>query len=150
MYYNTNINDTQDVEIKFDRTNQNRIMKAIEKKTSQNYFTEEELNQIKDTFKKLEVIDFNLEAFIDTVDLSDDVIDEAYGDIHKCGTYNDGYNDGINHILNYKKEVQYKYGLLLQKLEHLCFNYGKQEQLTKDELLTIRDLLHYEYTEGAI
>jgi DNA repair ATPase RecN len=150
MYHSINVNSNQDVEIQFDVINCNRILKTLEKKVENKIITQNEADQIKESLEKLKDINFNLDAYITDVDINEDEIDTAYGEIHKYGTYNDGYNDGINHILNYKKEVQYKHGLLLQKLEHLCFNYGKQEELTKDELKTIRDLLYYEYKDGQV
>lgn len=147
MYVTLNINENQDVEVCFDENNRTKILNSFKSKRS---FKKEELEELEKSLEKLDNIDCALDGKIDEVEVSEDVIDEAYGDIHKCGTYNDGYNDGIEHIRKYKQDMKITNGLLLQKLDHLAYGYGNQEPLTKDEIKKIKELLEYEYTDGMI
>ena len=147
MLYTLNINENQDVEVCFDENNRTKILNTFKSKRS---FKKEELEELEKSLEKLDNIDCVLDGKIDEVEVSEDVIDEAYGDIHKAGTYNDGYNDGIEHIRKYKEDMKITNGLLLQKLDHLAYGYGNQEPLTKDEIKKIKELLNYEYTDGMI
>lgn len=147
MYVTLNVNENQDVEVCFDENNRTKILNSFKSKRS---FKKEELEELENSLEKLDNIDCVLDGKIDEVEVSEDVIDEAYGDIHKCGTYNDGYNDGIEHIRKYKQDMKITNGLLLQKLDHLAYGYGNQEPLTKDEIKKIKELLEYEYTDGMI
>ena len=147
MLHTLNINENQDVEVCFDENNRIKILNSFKSKRS---FKKEELEELEKSLEKLDNIDCVLDGKIDEVEVSEDVIDEAYGDIHKVGTYNDGYNDGIEHIRKYKDDMKITNGLLLQKLDHLAYGYGNQEPLTKDEIKKIKELLDYEYTDGMI
>jgi len=147
MLHTLNINENQDVEVCFDENNRTKILNSFKSKRS---FKKEELEELEKNLEKLDNIDCVLDGKIDEVEVSEDVIDEAYGDIHKVGTYNDGYNDGIEHIRKYKEDMKITNGLLLQKLDHLAYGYGNQEPLTKDEIKKIKELLDYEYTDGMI
>lgn len=147
MYVTLNINENQGVEVCFDENNRIKILNTFKSKRS---FKKEELEELEKSLEKLDNIDCVLDGKIDEVEVSEDVIDEAYGDIHKCGTYDDGYNDGIEHIRKYKQDMKITNGLLLQKLDHLAYGYGNQEPLTKDEIKNIKELLDYEYTNGMI
>lgn len=147
MLHTLNINENQDVEVCFDENNRTKILNSFKSKRS---FKKEELEELEKNLEKLDNIDCVLDGKIDEVEVSEDVIDEAYGDIHKVGTYNDGYNDGIEHIRKYKDDMKITNGLLLQKLDHLAYGYGNQEPLTKDEIKKIKELLDYEYTDGMI
>ena len=151
MIHNIDINEYTDVEIQFDEDTRNSIIQQFIKKYSKRY-TPEEINEISNALEKLNTNsnDYNLSVFINDIELDEDTIDEAYGDIHKVGTYNNGYEDGIEHIRKYKKEMKITNGLLLQKLDHLAYGYGNQEPLTKDEIKKIKELLEYEYTDGII
>ncbi|MBR2240130.1 MAG: hypothetical protein IKO49_01080 [Bacilli bacterium] len=151
MIHNIDINEYTDVEIQFDEDTRNSIIQQFIKKYSEKY-TPEEINEISNALEKLNTNsnDYNLSVFINDIDLDEDTIDEAYGDIHKVGTYNNGYEDGIDHIRKYKKEMKITNGLLLQKLDHLAYGYGNQEPLTKDEIKKIKELLEYEYTDGML
>lgn len=147
MYVTLNVNENQDVEVCFDESNRTKILNIFKSKRS---FKKEELEELEKSLEKLDNIDCTLDGKIDEVEVSEDVIDEAYGDIHKVGTYNDGYNDGIEHIRKYKEDMKITNGLLLQKLDHLAYGYGNQEPLTKDEIKKIKELLDYEYTDGMV
>jgi len=147
MYVTLNVNENQDVEVCFDENNRTKILNTFKSKRS---FKKEELEELEKSLEKLDNIDCILDGKIDEVEVSEDVIDEVYGDIHKVGTYNDGYNDGIEHIRKYKEDMKIINGLLLQKLDHLAYGYGNQEPLTKDEIKKIKELLDYEYTDGMI
>ena len=147
MLHTLNINENQDVEVCFDENNRTKILNSFKSKRS---FKKEELEELEKNLEKLDNIDCVLDGKIDEVEVSEDVIDEVYGDIHKVGTYNDGYNDGIEHIRKYKEDMKITNGLLLQKLDHLAYGYGNQEPLTKDEIKKIKELLDYEYTDGMI
>jgi hypothetical protein len=147
MLHTLNINENQDVEVCFDENNRTKILNSFKSKRS---FKKEELEELEKNLEKLDNIDCVLDGKIDEVEVSEDVIDEAYGDIHKVGTYNDGYNDGIEHIRKYKDDMKITNGLLLQKLDHLAYGYGNKEPLTKDEIKKIKELLDYEYTDGMI
>lgn len=147
MYVTLNVNENQDVEVCFDESNRTKILNIFKSKRS---FKKEELEELEKSLEKLDNIDCTLDGKIDEVEVSEDVIDEVYGDIHKVGTYNDGYNDGIEHIRKYKEDMKITNGLLLQKLDHLAYGYGNQEPLTKDEIKKIKELLDYEYTDGMI
>lgn len=151
MIHTVNINDYSDVEIQFNESTINSIIQQFVKKFSKRY-TPEEINEISNALKKLNTNfnEYNLSVFINDIDLDEDIIDEAYGDIHEVGTYNNGYEDGIDHIRKYKKEMKITNGLLLQKLDHLAYGYGSQEPLTKDEIKKIKELLDYEYTDGML
>lgn len=151
MIHTVNINDYNDVEIQFDESTRNSIIQQFVKKFSKRY-TPEEINEISSALKKLDTdsYDYTISSFIKDIDLDADTIDDAYGEIHAKGTYNDGYEDGIEHIRKYKKEMKITNGLLLQKLDHLAYGYGNQEPLTKDEIKKIKELLEYEYTDGMI
>ena len=151
MIHNININEYTDIEIQFDEDTRNSIIQQFIKKFSKRY-TPEEINEISNALEKLNTNsnDYNLSVFINDIDLDEDTIDEAYGDIHKVGTYNNGYEDGIEHIRKYKKDMKITNGLLLQKLDHLAYGYGNQEPLTKDEIKKIKELLEYEYMDGMI
>lgn len=151
MIHNIDINEYTDVEIQFDEDTRNSIIQQFIKKYSKRY-TPEEINEISNALEKLNTNsnDYNLSVFINDIDLDEDTIDEAYSNIHKVGTYNNGYEDGIEHIRKYKKEMKITNGLLLQKLDHLAYGYGNQEPLTKDEIKKIKELLEYEYTDGMI
>lgn len=151
MIHNVDINEYIDVEIQFDEDTRNSIIQQFIKKCKNGY-TETEINEIKNALKKLDINsnDYNLSVFINDIDLDEDTIDKAYGDIHKVGTYNNGYEDGIEHIRKYKKDMKITNGLLLQKLDHLAYSYGNQEPLTKDEIKKIKELLEYEYMDGMI
>ena len=147
MYVTLNINENQDVEVYFDENNRTKILNTFKSKKS---FKKEELEELEKSLEKLDNIDCVLDGKIDEIEVSEDVIDEAYGDIHKVGTYNDGYNDGIDHIRKYKEDMKITNGLLLQKLDHLAYGYGNQEPLTKDEIKKIKELLNYEYIGGIL
>lgn len=151
MIHTIDINDYNDVEIQFNESTRNSIIQQFVKKFSKRY-TSEEINKISNALKKLDTdsYDYTVSSFIKDIDLDADIIDEAYGDIHKVGTYNDGYNDGIEHIRKYKEDMKITNGLLLQKLDHLAYGYGNQKPLTKDEIKKIKELLDYEYTDGMI
>lgn len=151
MIHTVDINDYNDVEIQFDESTRNSIIQQFVKKFSKRY-TPEEINEISNALKKLDTdsYDYTISSFIKDIDLNADTIDDAYGEIHAKGTYNDGYEDGIEHIRKYKKEMKITNGLLLQKLDHLAYGYGNQEPLTKDEIKKIKELLDYEYTDGMI
>ena len=151
MIYNIDINDYADVEIQFDENTRSSIIQQFIKKFSKRY-TPEEINEISNTLKKLDIdsYEYTVSSFIKDIDLSEETIDEAYGNIHKVGTYNDGYNDGIDHIRKYKEDMKITNGLLLQKLDHLAYGYGNQEPLTKNEIKKIKELLDYEYTDGML
>lgn len=149
-----NVNDVQEVDLEFDEDNCEKIFDKFKKWNDKAHqYSDEELNKLNEALDMLFHYpnSFNVDANVDEIEVSEDDIDEAYVDIHgTSGGYDDGYEDGISHIRKYKQDIQYKYSILFQKLERLCFNYGKQEELTKDELKIIRDLLHYEYGDGAI
>lgn len=147
MYVTLNINENQDVEVCFDENNRTKILNTFKSKRS---FKKEELEELEKGLEKLDNVDCILDGKIDEVEVSEDVIDNAYGDIHKCGTYDDGYNDALEHIRKYRENVKISHGLLLQKLDHLAYGYGNQEPLTEDEIKKIKDLLEYEYTDGMI
>lgn len=147
MYVTLNINENQNVEVCFDENNRAKILNTFKSKRS---FKKEELEELEKSLEKLDNIDCVLDGKIDEVEVSEDIIDEAYGNIHKCGTYDDGYNDGIEHIRKYKRDMKITNSLLLQKLDHLAYRYGNQEPLTKDEIKKIKELLEYEYTDGMI
>lgn len=151
MIYNIDINDYADVEIQFDENTRSSIIQQFIKKFSKRY-TPEEINEISNILKKLDIdsYEYTVSSFIKDIDLSEEIIDEAYGNIHKVGTYNDGYNDGIDHIRKYKEDMKITNGLLLQKLDHLAYGYGNQEPLTKNEIKKIKELLDYEYTDGML
>lgn len=151
MIHTVDINDYNNVEIQFDESTRNSIIQQFVKKFSKRY-TPEEINEISSALKKLDTdsYDYVVSSFIKDIDLDADTIDDAYGEIHAKGTYNDGYEDGIEHIRKYKKEMKVINGLLLQKLDHLAYGYGNQEPLTKDEIKKIKELLDYEYTDGMI
>ena len=151
MIYNTIVNDYADVEIQFNESTRNSIIQQFVKKFSKRY-TPEEINEISNALKKLDIdsYDYTVSSFIKDIDLDADIIDDAYSEIHAKGTYRDGYEDGIEHTLKYKENMKLDNGLLLQKLEHLAYGYGNQEPLTKDEIKKIKELLDYEYTDGMI
>lgn len=151
MIHTIDINDYNDVEIQFNESTRNSIIQQFVKKFSKRY-TPEEINEISNALKKLDTdsYDYTVSSFIKDIDLDADIIDDAYGEIHAKGTYQDGYEDGIDHIRKYKKEMKITNGLLLQKLDHLAYGYGNQEPLTKDEIKKIKELLDYEYTDGMI
>lgn len=154
MYTYVTLDSDQDVNLEFDRTNNKRILEKFKNWNDKSHeYSNEEMEKLEESLDMLYhyPTTFQVEANVDEVELSENTIEDAYKDIHSYeGSYDDGYEDGISHIRKYKQDIQYKYNILFQKLEHLCFNYGKQEELTKDELKIIRDLLHYEYGDGAI
>lgn len=154
MYTYVTLDSDQDVNLEFDQTNNKRILEKFKSWNDKSHeYSNEEIEKLEESLDMLYHYPntFQVEANVDEVELSEDTIKDAYKDIHSYeGSYDDGYEDGISHIRKYKQDIQYKHSILFQKLEHLCFNYGKQEELTKDELKTIRDLLHYEYGDGAI
>ena len=147
MYVTLNINENQDVEVCFDENNRTKILNTFKSKGS---FKKEELEELEKSLEKLDNVDCILDGKIDEVEISEDVIDNAYSDIHKCGTYDDGYNDALEHIRKYRENVRISYGVLLQKLERLAYGYGNSNSLTQEELRKIKDLLDYEYTDGMI
>lgn len=151
MIHNIDINEYVDVEIQFDEDTISSIIQQFVKKFSKRY-TPEEINEISNALKKLDIdsYDYTVSSFIKDIDLDADIIDDAYGEIHAKGTYNDGYEDGIEHIRKYKEDMKITNGLLLQKLDHLAYGYGNQEPLTKDEIKKIKELLEYEYMDGMI
>lgn len=151
MIHNVVINDYADVEIQFNESTRSSIIQQFVKKFSKRY-TPEEIDEISNTLKKLDIdsYDYTVSSFIKDIDLDADIIDDAYGEIHAKGTYNDGYEAGIEHTIKYKENIKLNNGLLLQKLDHLAYSYGNQEPLTKDEIKKIKELLDYEYTDGIL
>lgn len=143
MYNIINLNTTQSVDINFTENNINSILKKCKTRDipKEDYEKiETGLNLLHDVF-----CNFQVDAMIDEIDLDEDVIDEAYSDLHGDSTYDDGVNDACNNIRKYKLSMKQKHGMLLYKLDKLAYNYGKQESLTKDEIKTIKELLDYEY-----
>lgn len=151
MIHNVIVNDYTDVEIQFNESTRSSIIQQFVKNFSKKY-TPEEIDEISNALKKLDIdsYDYTISSFIKDIDLDADIIDDAYGEIHAKGTYNDGYEDGIEHTIKYKENMKLNNGLLLQKLDHLAYGYGNQEPLTKDEIKKIKELLDYEYTDGMI
>ena len=82
MIHTVNINDYSDVEIQFNESTINSIIQQFVKKFSKRY-TPEEINEISNVLKKLNTNfnEYNLSVFINDIDLDEDIIDEAYGDI---------------------------------------------------------------------
>ena len=97
---------------------------------------EESLDMLGDVTKGFEV-----EANIDEVYVDED-------DLPKPDeTYDDGYEDAMNLIQNERTAITQLYGCLFQKIEHLAYGYGNQDPLTKEDIQTIRELLHYRFKE---
>ena len=137
------INNYEDVEVKFTQSNIDTIYSEFKRinDVSKKY-SNEEMKKFEDALAMLGNFlgGFQLEAYIDDLYVDEDVLKDDKG------TYDEGYDDAMERIENSNKYLLIEHGCLLQKIERLANGYGNQEPLTKDEIMTISDILRYRIT----
>ena len=86
-----------------------------------------------------------LYADVDEVEVDDDVIEEAYEDMHECdGTYDDGYDAKEEEIEKDKKRLKMFYFSLFNKIERISNGFEKVESLTLDEIRQLQNIFEKE------
>ena len=132
------------VTLEFSSYNCNQILDQFKKwNDKKQLYDENDIKKIEESLDMLgDVIKgFEVEANVDEVYVDED-------DLPKPDeTYDDGYEDAMNLIRNERTAITQLYGCLFQKIEHLAYGYGNQDPLTKEEIQTIRELLHYRFRE---
>lgn len=135
------INNYEDVEIRFDESNVQEIINKVKRinEKSNNHYAKEDIDNLEKSLKFLSNIltEFSLEAFINEV-----YVDECDLKESVKSNYYDGYNDAMDRMESEQKAITQKYGCLLQKIERLAYGYGNQDPLTREEIEKIRDILH--------
>ena len=132
------IDDYEDVEIKFTESNIQSILHKIERHNDvSNKYSEEDIKKIKKVLYMLNDVplSFDVEALLNSVYIDENTLEQ-----HK-GEYDEGYDDAMQIMEKERKNVYQVYGCLLQKLEHLAYGYGDQTPLTQDELKKIKEII---------
>lgn len=139
-----NVDEDQIVTLDFSSYNSSRILDQFKKwNDKKKVYDENDIKKIEESLDMLGNVTkgFEVEANIDEVYVDED-------DLPKTDeTYDDGYEDAMNLIQNERTAITQLYGCLFQKIEHLAYGYGNQDPLTKEDIQTIRELLHYRFRE---
>lgn len=134
MYNTVTINDYKDIDIEFDDDNIRRI-KAQFKHVLDNRNLKH-INKLLDLLKNEEI---TVEGYIRDCEVDEDEIVEAYNRINnEDGTYEDGYNDAKDEIKENQRRMKFS-SKVLWKLEKIAYNFGNQEEITREDC---REILH--------
>ena len=98
------------------------------------------INKLLDLLKNEEI---TVEGYIRDCEVDEDEIVEAYNRINNeddDGTYEDGYNDAKAEIKENQKRMKFS-SKALWKLEKIAYNFGNQEEITREDCREILRLL---------
>lgn len=138
------IDEDQMVTLEFSSYNCNQILDQFKKwNDKKQLYDENDIKKIEESLDMLgDVIKgFEVEANVDEVYIDEENLPKP------DETYDDGYEDAMNLIRNERTAITQLYGCLFQKIEHLAYGYGNQDPLTKEDIQTIRELLHIRFAE---
>lgn len=143
MYVDVDVYDDQDVSITFDDYNNDRIIRKLERHDN---LPKKAFEKIKEALAILADLDetFELEAHINEVQVSEDDVVDAYNSVSedkKEYDYDDGYQAALDDHDRTVRAFLLNNSMLVNKLNHLAYGFGKQEDLSQDELKQICDFM---------
>ena len=142
------INENQEVELKFDYDNNQRIFEMFKRWNDRNHeYDHEDMEKLSDALDMLNdyPTTITLYADVDEVEVDDDVIEEAYEDMHECdGTYDEGYDAKEEEIEKDRKRLKMFYFGLFNKIERISNGFEKVESLTLDEIRQLQNIFEKE------
>jgi len=148
MYADVCVNDDIYVNLDFTDENNKKILNQLKFQE----LSEEKLNTVKkalDILKDSNINFHDIMVYCDNIELDDDTINDAYNEINwdqnDGDTYEDGYDSALDNIERQKKALKDRYSTLFHKLDKLVYNYGNPENLTKEEIRDILNILEYNY-----
>lgn len=143
MYVNVDVYDYVEADVEINESFIDKLQDRLE------YFVEKNFEKEEDRDKYQEHIDAIIELlgkekynnyslsdvsiYIDQVDVDDDNIPEK-------DNYGNGYEDAKNELEQYKDRLKSLKSPLLLKIERKAYNYGKQEEITREDCKELSEL----------
>ena len=143
MYVTVDVYDYVETDVEINNSFINSLQERLEYFVEKNFEKEEDRNKYKehiDTIVELLEKEKDNNYSLSDVSVYIDQVDVDENDIPEKDNYDDGYEDAKNELEQYRDRLKSIKSPLLLKIERKAYNYGKQEEITREDCKELSEL----------
>ena len=143
MYVTVDVYDYVETDVEINTSFINGLQERLEYFVEKNFEKEEDRNKYKehvDAIVELLEKEKDNNYSLSDVSVYIDQVDVDENDIPEKDNYDDGYEDAKNELEQYRDRLKSLKSPLFLKIERKAYNYGKQEEITREDCKELSEL----------